>query len=451
VWLADGSELLLIGVVTRNLSKEWNLTPHERASVVSVVFIGVLVGNALCGPCGDRLGRRLPILLSYLGIGVFSMLSALSGGFHQLAGVRLLVGLSFGLGQPACAALISETTPRFWRMLTNSFAQMLFVVGELFSAVLVWCDDPLMRDLHWRRLFILGALPSVACGILAVLFLPQSPFFHAALNEHEQAQAVLQLMRDDNRRHGVCVDYFKATSASADPKSCGTWGQSVLRSIALIWSCRMLYSTCTVIYSLFTLNVVFYGCLYAFPQVVSDVDMGLDPAMALVVGALLEIPGSILAVLCGMFLPRKPVMSVYLVLTGASLMAFALATRSLHAGEEEHWSTRVLLHSGFVGIKCFSVIGFVVIYQYATEIYPTIARTTGTAACVAGGRVGGMMAPLIFERCLHVSGTPSTFFAIVAAGCLINLVLVALLPFETFGRPLDDETPDEHTPLVPSN
>jgi len=66
VWAADGAELLLLGSVTRSVKEEWNLTPFQQGLVVSIVFLGVLVGNVISGQLGDRFGRKKPIMVSYV-------------------------------------------------------------------------------------------------------------------------------------------------------------------------------------------------------------------------------------------------------------------------------------------------------------------------------------------------------------------------------------------------
>merc|ERR1711974_163656 len=65
-----------------------------------------------------------------------------------------------------------------------------------------------------------------------------------------------------------------------------------------------------------------------------------------------------------------------------------------------------------MGIKSAGMVGFVSMYQYSTEIYPTVARTTGTAACVAGGRLGGMLAPLFYEMLEGAYGFEAFFYLI---------------------------------------
>jgi len=350
-------------------------------------------------------------------------------------GIRLFVGASFGIGQPAFTALCTEVTPSYWRLAMNAFCQSLFAIGEVYSALLVWYDDPQMLRLDWRWLLLMGAIPSAVFLVASIFLLHDSPSFLAARGREEEAKAVLESMRNENRAYHVSLDFKKVVPAEV--RTPRTSFQNVWEPFGLIFSPRLLFSTVVVIYSCFTLNVLFYGSLYAFPQVLTEVSMGTAPAVSLLMGALWELPGFALAATAGMFAPRKKMMMMYLVLTTFSLLSFAVGAIH-HHGETEGWSTFVLLQGGFIGIKVFVILGFVAVYQYASEIFPVNARTTGTAVCLAGGRVGGMLAPLVFEVQQDITGRFDAFFYSMAILCAINLVLVFLLPIESFGKSLDE-------------
>merc|ERR1719221_271886 len=92
--------------------------------------------------------------------------------------------------------------------------------------------------------------------------------------------------------------------------------------------------------------------------------------------------------------------------------------------------------AGIYGIKCFVAIGFVVVYQYSIEIYPTEARTTGTAINMGSGRVAGIISPLIFEAVVSMTGAFSVFFYLLIGCALLNFLLIPLLKYETFGMAL---------------
>lgn len=105
-----------------------------------------------------------------------------------------------------------------------------------------------------------------------------------------QAIKVLESMRYDNGKPDMSIEF-----RALPPRAPSTPLQKVMEPMQLVFSMKMLYTTCVSIYSCLVLNIVYYGCLYAFPQVVADVDMGSSAAVALIIGALWEIPGSIMS------------------------------------------------------------------------------------------------------------------------------------------------------------
>lgn len=295
----------------------------------------------------------------------------------------------------------------------------MFTWGEVYSTMLIFYDDPSMKQLNWRWLLAMGAIPSFVLGIFAYLFLRQSPSYLAMIGEPKEATKILEAIAKDNGVTGQKLD-FKPAPPVANTGA----GQALSRQLGTVFSRHMLYSTVTMMFTCFELNLIFYGCLYAFPQVVQNVDMGKSPAQALLEGVLWEIPGILLGILFGMFLGRKPVILFYLCLITISLLAFTMGATS--KGDE--WYLQYCLHGGYAGIKMFALLGCIPVYQYATEIYPTVARTTGTAVCLAGGRIGGMTAPMLFEGLQEHTGGFAAFFNTIALLAIVNFVLISMMP-----------------------
>lgn len=430
VSFADGAELLLISSVTTVVSKGWSFNAFQRGAVVSVVYVGIFIGNLVSGPVGDVLGRRLPILLSFFLIFTFSMLSAVSWGFLSLSFSRFVVGIAIGVGQPAQQTLVNEVTPTDWRVVLGSITQLAFSVGELYSGSLLLADDPQMVDLHWRALLIFNAIPSVIFGLLALAFLQQSPLYLACCGRYQESRVVLESMRRDNRAHAVSID-FKPHRVL-----CG--GSGIPRQFRVVFGRELWVTSCIVMFSCFAWNLSYYGALYAFPQVMGEVEFGSSPAANLLLGAAVEIIGILLSVPCMLRLSRKLVMRVYLILTALGLFAFALGCSGVGGG----LVAQGLLLFGYYGEKFTCTLGVLVFYLYASEVYPTMARTTGTALCFAAGRVASMLSPLLYELMVEVFQRPELFFQFIAAINVVNLAIVSFLPFETFGKPLRDDVPE---------
>lgn len=438
--MADGAELLLLSSVTRSVADEWNLDRWERGLITSVVFFGVLVGNVGSGYVGDTLGRRVPLLLSYVGICAFSLLSVFANGFYSITFFRFWVGASFGIGQPAFNALIGETTPAAYRMTMNALAQMLFSAGELYSAVLIMLQDPYMQDLRWRKLVCWGAVPSFVFLLLSLSMLTESPGWLQVNNRQDEARRALNALAESN---GVSISDVSDWVPRRPSVT-----SSAMDKINVVLGRHLLYSTVVVCVSVFTLNFLFYGGLYAFPQVLPELKLRLNPSMNLVVGALSEVPGYFIGIVLGSILSRKTCMLIYLLMVIASTVVFSVAVVNMPsriyldgvqvmASPPQHW-VEVILQAGLIGQKVFTAFGFLVVYVYSVEIYPTVARATGGALCIAAGRFGSIVAPSIFENLLYITDSHSTFFSFTAGLCAVNAMLVLFLPYETKGEILKD-------------
>eukprot|EP00933_Yihiella_yeosuensis_P028222 TRINITY_DN22042_c0_g1_i1.p1 TRINITY_DN22042_c0_g1~~TRINITY_DN22042_c0_g1_i1.p1 ORF type:complete len:503 (+),score=85.85 TRINITY_DN22042_c0_g1_i1:94-1602(+) len=446
VYLADGAELLLIGSVTRSVAKEWDLNAFERGSAVSIVFTGILIGNSCSGPFGDHLGRRLPVVLSYLGVAFWSALSACSQSYVQLSAIRLMVGLSFGIGQPAANTLISEVTPSDWRMVVSGSANCwLFAVGELYSAALIYYDDPSMKNLDWRWLLLMGAMPACILLVTSFFLLKQSPVWLSMKERNEEATEVLKSMASDNGKEDINFDFKPMKKANVSQTSIASCEppEELFEPLMIIYAPDMIFMTLTVIFTCFTLNTVFFGSLYALPQVLTEVHLGMSPAAGLLMGCVWEMPGIALALTLGHFCPRRFCMMLYSGVMCVSMCLFAYGCSNQDVGMVYD----VMMQIGYFGLKSVPPIGFTIAYQYAAEVYPAKARTTGNAAALAGGRVGGITSPLIFEWLSAATGSSFTFFYFGALCLAINFVLISMLKVEPFGKKLDDET--EETPLLP--
>jgi MFS family permease len=267
---------------------------------------------------------------------------------------RFFVGMSFGLGQPPWNVLSAEVTPGKFRTLINGLSQSLFCFGEIYSAVLLMLDDPSLQHLHWRALLRFGAIPSLVFLVAAMAFLQQSPHYLAQIGESEQARAVLKRMQRENCLPEFSVN-FEATTRLSDPE------QGFFKQISEICNCGLLvWSTGILMLTCFTLNFCSYGALYAFPNVLPHLKgfekgSGSSAAFQLLLGALWEIPGLIIGMLAGSYLPRKPVLKAYLLFTCSMFILFTAAA----ASGSEMWFPVTLCHIGYFGSKLTVAAGFI--------------------------------------------------------------------------------------------
>jgi putative MFS transporter len=405
--------------------------------MVTMVYIGVFCGNMISGPLADHHGRRHLILASYMGVFGFSIISSFTMSFWELCLIRLLVGFAFGIGQPPWNVLAAEVTPAKWRLVVNGASMSLFTLGEVYSALLILLDDPTMEHLDWRWLLRLGALPSLLFGAAASLFLMQSPYFLAQNGQYNEAREVISIMSRDNcLPSGFPVDFAqpRPEPLSEDDGFFSQWRK--------LGSAPLMTTTVIMSYMGFVLNFVYYGTLYAFPNLLPSLKYEAIPASSvgiqLLVGACWELPGIVLGCFFGMYVPRKPVMKTYCLVVFCCVLTFVMG-----ATGGSGWFARFAWHAGYYGMKCLIQSGWIVAYMYICEVFPTSVRATGSSFIFASGRLAAIVSPLIYEKLQDWTGSFAAFFYVLATLLAINLLVVDMLPYETFNMALSNNIDEE--------
>ena len=102
----------MISPLTTAWRLEWALVTDQVALLASVGYLGFALGTFLAGFIGDNLGRRVPILLGYLGV-MLGALGMWSAATPLVVGLfRAVTGFSVGIGVPASLTTIAEIAPK---------------------------------------------------------------------------------------------------------------------------------------------------------------------------------------------------------------------------------------------------------------------------------------------------------------------------------------------------
>ena len=91
--------------------------------------------------------------------------------------------------------------------------------------------------------------------------------------------------------------------------------------------------------------------------------------------------------------------------------------------------------------KCMITASFAMVYQYATEIFPTVVRNAGLGSCSFFSRLGGIIAPFIGREVAVLS--PIAPILIFGVTSVVAGLLTLLLP-ETKNRALPDTIQVSH-------
>lgn len=417
IWIADATEVTMVTVVTQAIDKEFGLNDAQLASLASIVFVGLAVGATISGYVGDRMGRRIPIISCYLGVAILAVVSAFMWNFVSLLVVRFLLGIVMALGMPVSLTLVSEMSPKAWRVALMGARGIVFAMGGLLACIIVVIDNPGLKGLHWRVDVALSAIPSFVFGTLAFFFLQESAVFLADKGQHARAKEVLEWMRDKNS--SACTDLAYETDAPAglEEQSKGRAPLPWRAQMSVIFGPRQVYSTLFICMGVFTVNLVEYGTAYAEPRVFQGTHASLVAGLQLALKYLINIPLRVIVTCLVVVLGKKlsGILGFFFGnLVGLLLFAWmgSLEDRSSGLAFLYYLSQYLPL----VGVAMTILVS----YQFSVEAFPTSLRATGSGVAMAFSRIASIAAPYLFEL---VPGSWRNFYYILAGVSLFTGVL----------------------------
>ena len=128
-------------------------------ALVLTVTVWMRLVSAVCsGRLGDRVGRRIPLMISILWYSLCNFIAGFSPTFCFLFIFRALLGFGKGAEWPAGAALAMESWPIRSRGFMSGLLQGSWGIGFLLSSA---AYGLLYNSIGWRGLLWLGILPAL--------------------------------------------------------------------------------------------------------------------------------------------------------------------------------------------------------------------------------------------------------------------------------------------------
>jgi MFS transporter, SHS family, lactate transporter len=157
-WTLDAFDFTVFFLIMVAISKEFGVSGTAVASVLSVTLGMRLIGAVASGWLADRIGRKIPLMISILGYSLCNFIAGFSPTFWFLFLFRALLGFFMGAEWPAGAALAMEQWPMRSRGFMSGVLQGSWGLGFALSSVVFYFYD----FLTWRGMLWIGVLPALA-------------------------------------------------------------------------------------------------------------------------------------------------------------------------------------------------------------------------------------------------------------------------------------------------
>lgn len=413
-WMFDAMDQGMVSGVMAAIGKDWGLSTEQLALLGSVGMLGMALGAALSGMAADRFGRRNVILWTLVIYGVSSGLSGFANSYPMLLALRFVTGFGLGGELPAAATLISEFSPTRIRGRYVILLESFWAWGWILAALVAYLAIPAYG---WRMAFWIGAVPALFAAVLRMV-IPESPRFLEQSGKHEEADALVRRMED---QAGI-------KPVQPEPGTDSTIAPAAKFSFWQLWSGDYARSTFVLWVIWFGINFGYYGFVLWTPTLLLGKGFALVKSFEFtLIMSLAQLPGYFSAAWLIERIGRKKVLSLYFAGTALASWLFG------HAAS----TAEVLLYGSLLYFFALGTWGCV--YAYTPEVYPTIARGTGSGWAAAFGRIGAFTAPFVVPVIYKSYGEQSGYtmvFVLLTGVFLAVALIVALMGRETMGKPL---------------
>jgi AAHS family 4-hydroxybenzoate transporter-like MFS transporter len=399
----DGIDSQLLGIAIPVMMAEWLVSRAAFAPVLAAGFVGMMVGGAIAGMVGDRLGRRIALIGSVLTFGIATVSASFVHGLVALAMFRFFVGIGLQGASPNAAALVSEYAPLRNRAFAITLTIVCIPAGAMLAGLIA---IPVLPLLGWRVLFAVGGVIPLIVGILLVRFLPESPRYLV-----QRPARWLELSRI--LRH---IDPRIRAGAPFIDSAEGPIRQAPLTTL---FARGLSLDTCALWSAFFFCLLAVYSGFNWLPSMLTQAGLGSIANAGITAYNLGGVVGAIFgAVAIKRFGSRLTMLTIAAV---ASVIALGMRSMTFSSLAP---AVPIIVMLAVIG----SLINAVQVTMYAlgAYIYPTIARSTGVGVASSVGRLGAILSTYAGAWALENGGSSAFFTLIAAAMFAVMLSLAAV-------------------------
>jgi len=382
--LFEGYDLNLIMIILPAIRHAFGLSQARAADWLAVVYLGSLPALVLARRA-DRVGRRRLLVVSMAGFTVATAATAVAPGIVALGLCQLCAQAFLTLDVTLTWTVLAEELPAAARGYGFGVLAMLEALGA-GAAALVWGLVLSPHHLSWRWMYAL-ATPVLLAVVIMRRRLPESSRFQAAAAARRLSASWRSILRPPHRRLLVLL--------------CAAAAAGNLLTDASVFVIDFMQTQRHLPASAAALILVGAGAV-AIPVLIGA-GSASDRLGRKRIGCA-SLAASVAGTLCFFFLARGP----------AELLGALALT---YVGQFGAWPT---------------------LRGFTTELFPTSQRAlAGTAVGIA--TVAGQSASFLLAGVLTgVTGSLPRSVAVLAAGPLLALFLVATRYPETAGRELEE-------------
>lgn len=419
-WMFDAMDQGMVSGVMAAIGADWSLSTGQIGLLGSSGMLGMILGAALSGMAADKWGRRTVVMWTLVIYGIASGLSGFAANYPMLLVLRFITGFGLGGELPAASTLISEYSPTKTRGRNVIILESFWAWGWILAALVAYLLIPVYG---WRTAFWVGAVPALFAAYLRRA-VPESPRYLEASGRGREADNLIRIME----KQAGLEEYPEKGQPQVFQDKAGD--VKVRLSLGELWSKKYARSTFVLWVIWIGINFGYYGFVLWTPSLLVAQGFALVKSFQFtLIMCLAQLPGYFSAAWLVEKIGRKWVLAIYFAGTAFAAWFFG------HAA-----TTQQVLLFGCL-LYFFSLGAWGCVYAYTPEVYPTVARGSGTGWAAAFGRVGAFIAPLVVPVIYNAYGQETGYgyiFALLTGVFAAVAVVVAVFGKETMGKSLEE-------------
>ncbi len=415
-----GFDSSVINGAVDSIQKSFALNAFVTGFIVAIALLGCAVGAFIAGRLADRWGRLKVMLLGAVLFLASSIGAGLAFSAWDLGFWRVIGGLGIGIASVVAPAYIAEISPRQSRGRLASLQQLAITIGifvallsdALLAGVAGSASQQLWFGLEaWRWMFLVGVIPSVVYGILA-LTLPESPRFLLANGRHDEAREIFTTLVPEEDIDRQIGDIERAIQEDKEGAK-ATLAGSRLGLKPIVWIGIIL----SVFQQFVGINVIFYYSTTLWKAV------GFTESNSLLITVITSVTNVVVTIVAIVLVDRvgrRPILltgSVGMALSlGVMALSFAFAVKVDGAVSLPNPWGPIALIAANIFVICFGASWGPLVWVLLGEIFPTKIRGKALGVAAAAQWIANFLVTVSFPPMADFS-LPFTYgmYAIFAA------------------------------------
>ena len=333
-------------------------------------------GSLFWGLIADKFGRKTGVLGASLFLTIAGIATAFSPSMLAFIILRGTVAFA-ATGMYLCGFVYCmELVGGIWSTLVSFGLEYSWALGYLTVPLIAWALP------RWDHLQLGISVPTIVFAALLAVpgLVPESPRWLLVKGKKDRADKVIRKVMEINGKEKKSIDDIELKQNNEE-KDTGSKGSL----LDLFKSWPLLRCTLIMYYLWFTNNLVYYGfTLNAGKLFPGNLHVNM------LISAGLEFLAYTISIFAFLYLGRRYSTSSFMSIGGIALILTSVLPTEA--------SKNALAQLG----KFMITASFAMVYQYATEMFPTVVRNAGIGSCSTFSRIGSILAPFIGREMVRI-------------------------------------------------